>query len=112
MIDIIAEKKYKPAVTRSKEPPAPEVPSVVIVPDKYYAIRADIIDFKDGFCIVKAKEVLSGSFVGVYMEKNELQNEVSTFCFEESSEIGHFDFFTIVSEVISANKKITMYTLM
>ena len=100
------ERQNPQAVTRSREQAPPEELSVLVIPGKYYAIRTDIRDFEDGFCIVKANQRFTSVFQGVYLDKNVDQTDICAVCFKETTNIGRFDFGTIICEIISANNVI------
>ena len=88
-------------MTRSNEELQPENLTLVPTPGDYYAIRAEVEDFEDGFCISKAVKCYSNSFQGVYLEKEDSSD--SKFRFRETKNVGRFDIATVVSQLYSAN---------
>ena len=102
MIEMSLERHNPQAVTRSKEQSEPEELTMLVIPGRIYAIRADIRDYEAGFCIVRANQSSTGVFHGVYLDQTSDQNENSTVCFKETNHIGRFYFGTIVCEIISA----------
>ena len=88
-------------VTRSSEPP--ENPSTLFSVGKYYSIRADTGDFEEGFCIAKALQCHSNSFVGVYLEELTDKSDQLKVIYKESQTKGQFDDDTVFSVVVSVS---------
>ena len=96
------QSRADPAVTISadEESEEPVETTLLVTPGEYYAIRADVRDFEDGFCIVKALQANSVEFDGIYFKRSGQESDSSVVWLEETPQKDKFNVKTIIHGLI------------
>ena len=99
------QSRADPAVTISagEESEEPVETTLLVTPGEYYAIRADVRDFEDGFCIVKALQANSAEFDGIYFKRIGQESDSLVVWFEETPHKDKFNVKTIIHGLISVS---------
>ena len=71
--------------------------------EKFYVIRADILDFRDGYCVAKCVKPGDDFFIGSYLEKS--TEDDSKVFFKLSNVTAKFHSETVISTVLSLSQE-------